>query len=183
MAFSTTSTCKHGELVSKLPAVIIAIALTALVTALTFNPLSIAVFKLTEPYFMYPVKGQAVIRNDSFGDGNFGAKRNGGRTHTGIDILAPVGTPVYAAKSGIAFCGNVPTGYGKYVMIYHPDGLQTMYGHLSEQSAYSGKKVRRGELIGLVGKTGNASNTYMKPHLHFEIRSRGEPVDPQKLMR
>jgi murein DD-endopeptidase MepM/ murein hydrolase activator NlpD len=68
-------------------------------------------------------------------------------------------------------------------MIYHPDGMQTMYGHLSEQSVYSGKKVRRGELIGLVGKTGNAFNTYMKPHLHFEIRSHGEPVDPQKLMR
>lgn len=168
---------------NKLPAIVITIALTALITALAFNPISLALFKLSEPYFRYPVKGQIIIRNDSYGDGEFGAKRNGGRTHTGIDILAPVGEPVYAARSGIAFCGNVPTGYGKYVMIYHPDGLQTMYGHLSEQSVYSGKKVRRGELIGLIGKTGNAGNTYMQPHLHFEIRSRGGAIDPQKLMR
>ena len=167
----------------KLPAIAITIALTTLVTALAFDPLSLAIFKFSEPYFRYPVKGQAVIRNDSYGDGEFGAKRNGGRTHNGIDILAPIGAPVYAAKSGVAFCGNVPTGYGKYVMIYHPDGLQTMYGHLSEQSVYSGQKVRKGQLIGLVGKTGNAGNAYMKPHLHFEIRSRGAAIDPRQLMR
>ena len=168
---------------SRWPSLIITIAITALITTLAYNPLSLAIYKIGEPYFRYPVKGQIVIRNDSFGEGDFGTKRSGARSHTGIDILANVGTPVYAAKSGIAFCGNVPTGYGKYVMIYHPDGLQTMYGHLSEQGVYSGKRVRRGELIGLVGKTGNAANKYMEPHLHFEIRSRGEPVDPRRLMR
>lgn len=168
---------------NRLTALGITAALTALATAFLLDPLSIAVFRLTEPYFRRPVEGTVVIRNDAYGDGEFGTKRSGGRTHTGIDILAPIGTPVYAAKSGIAFCGNVPTGYGKYVMILHPDGLQTMYGHLSEQSVYSGKKVRRGELIGRVGKTGNAGNAYMKPHLHFEIRSRGGFLDPEKLMR
>lgn len=159
------------------------VAASALMTALAYNPISITIFHIREPYFRYPVKGQVVIRNDLLGDGDFGTKRSGGRSHAGIDILAGIGTPVYAAKSGTAFCGNVPTGYGKYVMIYHPDGLQTMYGHLSEQRVYSGKKVGRGELIGLVGKTGNAGNEYMKPHLHFEIRARGAPVDPRKLMR
>jgi len=161
----------------------LAIAATALVTAFAYNSVSLVMFKLSEPYFRYPVKGQVVIRNDSLGDGDFGTKRRGGRSHAGIDMLAEVGTPVYAAKSGIATCGNVPTGYGKYVMILHPDGLQTMYGHLSEQSVYSGKKVRRGELIGRVGKTGNADNKFMQPHLHFEIRSRGSVIDPRGLMR
>ena len=164
-------------------AILLAVAATAIITAASYRPASIAIFRLAEPRFLYPVKGQIVIRNDALGDGDFGTKRNGGRSHAGIDIISEVGTTVYAAKSGIAFCGNVTTGYGKYVMIYHPDGLQTIYGHLSEQTVYSGKPVRRGEPIGLVGKTGNADNRYMKPHLHFEIRSRGEATDPRPLMR
>jgi murein DD-endopeptidase MepM/ murein hydrolase activator NlpD len=168
---------------NKPAAIVFIVAATALVTALAYNPASVALFKLTEPYFKYPVKGQIVIRNDSFGEGDFGAKRRGGRSHAGIDILAEEGSDVYAAKSGVAFCGNVPTGYGKYVMILHPDGLQTMYGHLSEQTVYSGKRVRRGELIGRVGKTGNADNKFMQPHLHFEIRSRDGAVDPRGLVR
>ena len=168
---------------NKPAAIVFIVAATALVTALAYNPASVALFKLTEPYFKYPVKGQIVIRNDSFGEGDFGAKRRGGRSHAGIDILAEEGSDVYAAKSGVAFCGNVPTGYGKHVMILHPDGLQTMYGHLSEQTVYSGKRVRRGELIGRVGKTGNADNKFMQPHIHFEIRSRDGAVDPRGLVR
>jgi murein DD-endopeptidase MepM/ murein hydrolase activator NlpD len=168
---------------NKPAAIALIVAATALLTALAYNPASVALFKLTEPYFKYPVKGQIVIRNDSFGEGDFGAKRRGGRSHAGIDILAEEGSDVYAAKSGIVSCGNVPTGYGKYVMILHPDGLQTMYGHLSEQTVYSGKRVRRGELIGRVGKTGNADNKFMQPHLHFEIRSRDGAIDPRGLVR
>lgn len=163
--------------------IIISASLAALITAALYTPLSLAIFRVSEPYFIYPVKGRAVIRSDSYGDGEFGAKRSGGRKHAGIDILAPVGTNVYAAKSGIAFCGNVPTGYGKYVMIHHPDGMQTMYGHLSDWKVYSGQRIRRGALIGLVGKTGNAANKLIEPHLHFEIRSRGEAVDPEGLIR
>lgn len=169
---------------SRRPAAIaIVVAATAIITAIAYNPASIFFFRIREPYFIYPVKGRIVIRNDPLGDGDFGTKRNGGRSHNGIDMLAQEGAPVCASKSGIAFTGNVPTGYGKYVMIYHPDGMQTMYGHLSEHRVYSGQRVSRGEVIGLVGKTGNADNKYMKPHLHFEIRSRGSAVDPRPLMR
>jgi murein DD-endopeptidase MepM/ murein hydrolase activator NlpD len=164
-------------------AIILAVCATAIITAVAYNPLSLVLFRISEPYFRYPLKGQVVIRNDSYGEGDFGTKRSGGRSHAGIDILSPVGSEVYAAKSGIAFCGNVPTGYGKYVMIYHPDGLQTMYGHLSEWKVYSGQRVLRGDLIGLVGKTGNATNKLIEPHLHFEIRRRGEPIDPRGLVR
>ena len=95
----------------------------------------------------------------------------------------PVGTPVYASKSGIAFCGNVPTGYGKFVLIYQPDGMQTMYGHLSNWNVSTGKKVRRGDVIGFVGKTGNAASASMQPHLHFEIRKYVTPLNPLRIIR
>lgn len=158
----------------------------SLLTYIFYSNISVFIFKTTEPYFVCPVKsgsGKLVVRNDVFGDGEFGTKRSNGRSHSGIDIESPVGTPVYAARSGIVFCGNVPTGYGKYIMIYHPDGYQSFYGHLSGFSVYSTKKVSRGDIIGFVGKTGNASNRNMQPHLHFEIRKDGEPQDPRSLMR
>jgi murein DD-endopeptidase MepM/ murein hydrolase activator NlpD len=94
-----------------------------------------------------------------------------------------VGTPVYASRSGVALTGNIPQGYGRYVMIIHPDGLQSMYGHLSDWNVVSGQKVRRGDLIGYVGKTGNAARKAIEPHLHFEIRRRGEPIDPKGLLK
>lgn len=162
------------------------VVLTAISTVILYQPVSVAFFKITEPNFAYPVKaepGKLTIRNDAMGDGDFGTKRRNGRTHSGVDILAVVGTPVYASRSGFAFFGNVPTGYGKYVMIYHPDGTQTFYGHLSDWNGRIPRTVRRGELIGFVGKTGNAANKLIQPHLHFEIRKDGEPVDPRDLMK
>ncbi len=158
----------------------------AVLTSAMYEPAKILIFKIREPYFGYPIKsdsGRLAIRNDGRGDGDFGTKRRNGRFHAGIDILAPVGTPVYASKSGIAFRADVPTGYGKYVMIYHPDGTQTIYGHLSDWKIASAEMVRRGEVIGLSGKTGNASYRDMEPHLHFEIRKKGTPLDPQGRMR
>ena len=77
----------------------------------------------------------------------------------------------------------MPTGYGKYIMIYHPDGFQTMYGHLSDYRVATGKNIRQGDVIGLTGKTGNAAYKAIQPHLHFEIRKDGEPQDPRRLMR
>ena len=171
---------------NKLRSVFAASILTAMIVALVYEPISLAMFHLVEPYFVCPIKsesGKVIIRNDSHGDGEFGAKRNGGRFHSGIDIEAPVGTPVFAAKSGLAFCGNVPTGYGKYVMIYHPDSYQSFYGHLSGFCITSVKKVRKGDIIGFVGKTGNAANKNIAPHLHFEIRKDGVPQDPRDLMK
>lgn len=162
------------------------VPLAILTTVVSYEPVSIAVHKIREPYFGYPIKtgpGRYVIRNDAMGDGEFGAKRRNGRSHAGIDIQAPVGTPVYASKSGVAFCGTVPTGYGKYVMIYHPGDFQTFYGHLTNWGIRPIKKVRKGELIGFVGRTGNAANKAVQAHLHFEIREDGEPQNPVDLMR
>lgn len=166
--------------------VLIAVAITALATAFFYETASILIFKIREPHFCWPLRatnGTIEIRNDPMGGGNFGDKRSNGRTHSGIDIKASIGTPVYAARSGLAFRGKVPTGYGKYVMIYHADGFISFYGHLSEWAVESGKKVRRGQLIGYVGKTGNAAGKRIEPHLHFEIRKGAEPMDPKSLVK
>ncbi len=159
---------------------------TVIVTIFLYEPVSLFVYKIREPYFRLPIRPESkkvLIRNDAYGDGAFGAKRRGGRKHLGIDIRAPIGEPVYASKSGMAFRGNVPHGYGKYVMIAHPDGTETMYGHLSDWNVISGDKVGRGDVIGFVGKTGNANVKAIEPHLHFEIRRRGEPIDPAGLLK
>lgn len=161
-------------------------AITAVVTASLYNPAALFIYKITEPYFRCPVNIESrglVIRSDARGEGEFRAKRRNGRAHSGIDIQAPLGAGVYAAKSGVAFRGNVPSGYGKYVMIYHPDGFQTLYGHLSNWNITSAQKVRKGQLIGFVGKSGNAGYKDIQPHLHFEIKKYGEPQDPQRLMK
>jgi len=172
---------------SKYLTLAVIVAATVFVTVILYKPASALLYRVNEPFFLRPIissgSSQIIVRNDAHGSGEFGTKRRNGRSHSGIDILAPVGEPVYAAKSGIAFRGEVPTGYGKYIMIYHPDGYQTYYGHLSNWAANSTKHVRRGELIGYVGKTGNAASKSMQPHLHFEIRKDGEPQDPRKLMR
>ncbi len=166
--------------------VLATIVVTALATILVYKPALLLIYNIREPFFCRPIhntSARMIVRNDVHGDGEFGSKRHNGRSHNGIDILAPVGTPVYAAKSGTAFKGEVPTGYGKYVMIYHPGGYQTYYGHLSDWTISAVKHVNRGDLIGYVGKTGNASSRSIQAHLHFEIRKNGEPQDPRRLMR
>ncbi|MBP7056640.1 MAG: M23 family metallopeptidase [Candidatus Omnitrophica bacterium] len=162
------------------------VTITSLVTLWLHDDISAILFNISEPYFRAPVKpknNQIKVRADDYGNGEYGSKRSGGRIHEGLDIFAPLGTPVLAAKSGLAFPGNVPTGYGLYVMIYHPDGSQTYYAHLSKIMARAGEKVRRGELIGYTGNTGNAKNNAIQPHLHFEIRKDGKTLDPKKYIR
>lgn len=124
------------------------------------------------------IKRKIPVRRDTFGKGGFGAPRNGGRTHEGLDILAKIGTPVKAVKSGRVFVGDVLGGIGKYVKIIHPGSLVTRYGHLSKISVRRGRKVRQGDIIGEAGKTGNASHKLIKPHVHFEVMKNGKPVDP-----
>jgi len=95
--------------------------------------------------------------------------------HTGIDLVAPFGSPVYAADDGIvALVGSSSSGYGNYVVIAHAGGLDTLYGHLSTALVKAGQLVTQGQPIGLEGSSGNSTG----PHLHFELRIAQQPVNP-----
>jgi len=135
---------------------------------------------IDKKFFISPIEysNNIPIREDAFGDGDFGAKRSGRRLHLGVDILAKIGTPVYAAKSGLVINAESNKGMGNYVEILHRGGLVTIYGHLSQINVYQGQRVRQGDKVGEVGKTGNAKNRLILPHLHFEVRKFGIPQDP-----
>ncbi len=135
---------------------------------------------LDKNYFVCPVqyKRDIIVRSDGWGDGFFAANRNGRRLHQGVDLLAEVGTPVLAARSGNVISAKQNNGMGKYVIIKHSGNLNSIYGHLSKIYVTNGEFVRQGQIIGLVGKTGNANSRGIQPHLHFEIRKDGVPVDP-----
>jgi murein DD-endopeptidase MepM/ murein hydrolase activator NlpD len=99
-----------------------------------------------------------------------------GHFHSGLDLAAPLHTPVRAATSGVALSGYAAGGYGLWVLVQRdPAGaLATLYAHLDVTLVSSGDLVRAGQMIGLVGSSGNSTG----PHLHFEVRVRGLPVDP-----
>ncbi len=105
--------------------------------------------------------------------------------HTGIDLASAGGTPVLAAADGVVSgarqmtnpAGNL-VGYGNFVILQHPAGLKTLYGHLQTILVREGQTVKRGQLVGLVGSTGNSTGT----HTHFEVRVDNTPVDPLNLL-
>lgn len=97
------------------------------------------------------------------------------RPHSGIDIAAPVGTPIFATAPGVVkSSGKNYTGYGICIEIDHGFSYQTLYAHLSESRVRVGQKVKRGEIIGKVGNSGLSA----APHLHYEVLMNGKPVNP-----
>jgi murein DD-endopeptidase MepM/ murein hydrolase activator NlpD len=96
--------------------------------------------------------------------------------HTGVDIAASRGAPVHAAFEGTVIFAGWYGGYGKLVIVDHGNGLSTLYGHLAEILVTPGQHVTRAEVLGLVGSTGFATG----PHLHYEVRENGRPVDPPR---
>jgi murein DD-endopeptidase MepM/ murein hydrolase activator NlpD len=99
--------------------------------------------------------------------------------HPGIDIAVPVGSVVRASGGGIVLQTGAQEEYGNFVLLEHPGGYQSMYGHLSRIIAVPGMPVRAGEVIALSGNTGRSS----APHLHFEIRLKGLSVDPGTMVK
>ena len=96
------------------------------------------------------------------------------RFHAGVDIGAPWGSPIVAAGDGRVVSAGWSGGYGREVEIAHGGGLLSLYGHMSEIVAQPGSFVRRGQLIGYVGSSGLSTG----PHVHFEVRQGGQPVNP-----
>jgi murein DD-endopeptidase MepM/ murein hydrolase activator NlpD len=96
------------------------------------------------------------------------------RKHTGIDLAAPTGTPVYATADGVVSRADWYSSYGLYISLEHGASLQTRYAHLSRLAVASGDVVKKGDLIGYVGSTGRSTG----PHLHYEVRVDGVAVNP-----
>jgi murein DD-endopeptidase MepM/ murein hydrolase activator NlpD len=124
---------------------------------------------------LWPVDGRLMSgfaqRTDPFsGEGAF---------HKGVDISAPTGTPVRSTADGIVIQAEpVAGGYGRLVRIDHGGDVQTYYAHLSHISVREGQEVRRGDIVGMVGSTGRVT----APHLHYEVRLGGAPVNPYRYL-
>jgi hypothetical protein len=122
----------------------------------------------------FPVRGGRIGRG-------FGRTRSGlvaDRRHNGVDIGAQEGTPIVAARGGlVVYSDDGLTGFGNSLMILHQDDTTTFYAHCKRTLVSAGEIVRRGTPIAEVGSTGFAEN----PHLHFEWRERGFPVDPEPM--
>jgi murein DD-endopeptidase MepM/ murein hydrolase activator NlpD len=101
------------------------------------------------------------------------------RHHNGIDIAAPHGTPIFAARDGRVVRATWAGGFGRLVVLDHGDGMQTWYAHASRILVRVGQQVRRGQQIAAVGCTGVCTG----PHVHFEVRIHGRPVDPLRHLR
>ncbi|MGH7563021.1 MAG: M23 family metallopeptidase [Gemmatimonadota bacterium] len=96
------------------------------------------------------------------------------RFHRGLDLRADQGTPVYAVADGTVARSGRGGAYGNLVILEHGEGLESLYAHHSRNLVETGERIRRGQVIALVGRTGNATGD----HLHFELRWRGGTVDP-----
>ena len=142
-----------------------------------------SVLYITRNKFASPLPVKLVIRNDDYGGGYFGAKRSGGRRHKGIDLLADMGAPVLAAKFGIVQFAGHKKGNGKFIVLKHLWGYKTFYLHLSKIDVKQDQWVKQGQVIGYVGKTGNANRGGMQPHLHFEVHKDGIPQDPMQITK
>jgi murein DD-endopeptidase MepM/ murein hydrolase activator NlpD len=129
----------------------------------------------------FPVEGR---HRDRGPVGEYGAPRNGGRTHEGFDILADCGTPLVAARGGrVRRVGYDPRLYGYFLLINgRKTGQRYFYSHLIGSPAVKrGEQVNTGQRVGRVGRTGNAASTPC--HLHFELHRNGRPVDPERALR
>ena len=122
------------------------------------------------PAFDWPVSGRVIS--------DFGATANGGK-NDGINIAAPMNTPIRASASGtVSYAGNELKDYGNLVLVKHSGGYTTAYAHADRLVVSRGDFVARGQVIGYVGQTGDVA----KPQLHFEIRSATTPVNPHSYL-
>ena len=142
-------------------------AARAAMSSRTTNSSRGASIPATGATFMRPITGGTITSV-------YGRRSSG--FHTGLDLAAATGTPIYASASGkVILAGSQGNGYGKYVIIDHGNGYQTYYAHCSAIYVTVGQYVNQGENIAAVGSTGNSTG----PHVHFEIRYNGNTLNPQ----
>ena len=120
--------------------------------------------------FCFPVKN--IITSP------YGWRQRWNRPHRGVDILLNTGDPVRCAFSGVVRIAGPMGGYGNLIVVRHPNGLETCYGHLSKILVKPRQIVNAGDIIGLGGSTGRSTG----PHLHFEVRFQYEPFDPEWIL-
>ena len=127
---------------------------------------------VSESGFMWPLSGYNTLSS------LFGSRvhpvTGKANNHTGIDIPAPSGTPIKAAKSGVVTTSTYNSSYGNYVVVSHSDGTSTLYAHMVRRGVSKGQTVSQGQTIGYVGTTGSSTGN----HLHFEVRVNGVRKDP-----
>lgn len=126
--------------------------------------------------FVTPLKGYAI--NSAYGLRRLAGEARA-RQHKGVDIAAPQGTSVFVASEGeVARTGYDAGGYGRFIEVRHPNGMSTLYAHLSRVDVARGDRLGSGERIGLVGSTGRSTG----PHLHFEVRRDNAQVNPTSVL-
>jgi murein DD-endopeptidase MepM/ murein hydrolase activator NlpD len=122
--------------------------------------------------FNVPISGGGVITS------RYGWRRGGSEFHTGLDLAADIGTPIYAAEDGVVTCAKWSGNYGNLVKIQHAGGYETYYGHCSKYNVKLGDEVKKGDVIAFVGSTGRSTG----PHVHLEIRLNGKHMNPQDIL-
>ena len=128
-------------------------------------------YKIDLRHFCMPTPSRLITSN-------YGYRRTFGRMHKGLDIKVYIGDTIRAAFSGkVRIVAYERSGYGKYIVIRHPNGLETIYGHLSKQMVTEDQVVQAGEPIGLGGNTGRSTGS----HLHFETRFLGQAINPAEM--
>jgi murein DD-endopeptidase MepM/ murein hydrolase activator NlpD len=123
---------------------------------------------------LWPVQGRL---NSSFGS-RTDPFTGGSSFHPGVDIAAPLGSPIRVTADGIVKRTEWSGAYGKLIVVDHGGGIETYYAHMSAFDVIPGQEVRRGQIVGRSGNTGRATS----PHLHYEVRQGGAPVNPYKYL-
>ena len=122
------------------------------------------------------------LRRDKFWISSFYGRKARGRLHSGIDLAALRGTPVYAAEAGTVEISCNAGSYGNMILIRHNNGYKSRYAHLCRMIVRNGRHVRKGMMIGYVGNSGRTRGSNGGYHLHFEILHNGNPLNPMRLL-
>jgi murein DD-endopeptidase MepM/ murein hydrolase activator NlpD len=121
----------------------------------------------------WPLDARGIVTREQVGGAS------GSDVHPGLDVAVPMLSPVRASGGGMVIETGDDVEYGRFVVVEHPSGYTSLYGHAQRILVALNDSVRAGQVIGLSGSTGNSTG----PHLHFEIRRNGQPVDPRSVLR